>query len=229
MTLSVVAFIIVALVGQNYILHNQISTLLDDSIISATQDGNTTATKLFINEIYPRLKQNMDLETTDPNGVKALQGDQLQATDQTIRQFMLGTDILKIKIYSNKGLTVYSSDHSQIGEDKSANQGFLSALQGVPGSQITHRGKFSALEGDVFERDLVASYIPIRNAMGLVIGVGELYTDRTPAMAKTNRQLNEVVSTMVLSGAVTLLLIFVLIWSFQMKINRMALSQTDEN
>ena len=86
------------------------------------------------------------------------------------------------------GLTVFSSQASQIGADKSNNLGFLaSARNGKPASKLVHKGEFSAFDGGVFDRDRVESYRPIRRGDGRIEGVFELYSDVTPLMAKIER------------------------------------------
>jgi hypothetical protein len=127
---------------------------------------------------------------------------------------MFGTDIMKVKIYGMNGMTVYSTERKQIGEDKHDNQGFQSAAQGIAGSQITHRGKFSAIEGDVFDKDMVASYIPIRNQAGLIIGVAEIYTDRTPVLDKSTRGEGYIHAALRITQSVQIILLLALGWLF---------------
>jgi signal transduction histidine kinase len=79
-----------------------------------------------------------------------------------------------------------------MGEDKSENPGFLKAAQeGNPASKLSFRDTFSAYSSVVHDRDLVESYIPVRNAEGQIEGVFELYTDVTPFVAQigTNSKL----------------------------------------
>jgi hypothetical protein len=105
----------------------------------------------------------------------------LEMIDRRIRSFAQGTDILKIKLYGPSGLTLYSSDPAQIGENKAANPGVLGALKGNVASELGHRGTIGALDGDRHDRDLVSSYIPIRGIQGIE-AVIEIYVDRTAAM-----------------------------------------------
>ena len=93
--------------------------------------------------------------------------------------------VLKVKIYNVDGLTIYSSEPSQMGADKSKNQGFLSAaLRGTPTSKLSNRDSFSAFSGIVYDRNLVETYIPILGIEGQIDGVFELYTDVTPLVAQ---------------------------------------------
>ncbi len=101
-----------------------------------------------------------------------------------------GLSVAKVKIYDLSGLTVYSSDWAQIGDDKSDNVGFLSARSGVVASQLAHRDTFDAFEGTISERDLFSSYIPIRGeGRGARIeGVFEVYYDVTEFLARVERR-----------------------------------------
>ncbi|MBM3517353.1 MAG: hypothetical protein FJX56_05600 [Alphaproteobacteria bacterium] len=57
---------------------------------------------------------------------------------------------------------MFSTDPSQIGEDKAANPGFRSAIAGRVASTMTHRDRFDAFEGVIQDRDLISSYVPFR-------------------------------------------------------------------
>ena len=73
--------------------------------------------------------------------------------------------VLKIKIYNLEGLTVYSSQAAQMGDDKSENPGFLMARDQLrPASKLSFRDSFSAFSGAVEDRDLVETYVAVQGA-----------------------------------------------------------------
>ena len=154
-------------------------------------------------------------------GVGQLSPQEVEHVDQRVRQFMFGTDILKAKIYNIKGVTVYSSDFSQIGDNKAGNAGFDSAIRGIPASEVTRRGQFSALDGDVFDRDLVASYIPIYDSQSEIIGVAELYTDRSIVISYSAQLSNELKIELLPLLACILLAVSLIIWRFQVVITKL--------
>ncbi|MBI5910814.1 MAG: HAMP domain-containing histidine kinase [Betaproteobacteria bacterium] len=184
-------------------------------LLSVHESGNINLTRLFANALWERdfapfvaRAQAISAEhcqalpeVTDVNGraaplkekmacfakvgakIMALAG--FNALNAKVFDSMKKSTVFKIKVYDLRGITVYSSDHKQIGEDKSGNAGWRSATEGKTASLISHRTQFGAFEGVVSDRDLIESYIPLMApGTDTVVGVFEVYSDVTPFLAR---------------------------------------------
>ncbi len=157
-------------------LYRQIAT---SHLLDIGESHNIALTQNFANTLWPQFRsfahaaQSLDAETLrrDPNIAKIHQG---------VLEAMRDTHVVKVKIYQLDGRTLFSTEPKQIGEDKSYNAGFLSARQGRPMSETTHRDKFSAFDREIVDRDMLSSYVALRRSVDAPIeGVLEIYTDVT--------------------------------------------------
>jgi len=173
------------------------------------QDRNQGMTQVFrtllANDIGALLKGPVTREQTS-----AISSATAAVLQSKLSAAMHDSDVVKLKLYNLQGRTVFSTDPRQIGEDKSANVGFLAARNGKVASELTHRDQFSSFDGDISNVDLVSSYVPI-HSNGQVVGVFELYQDVTTLMRHITRSLWQLggVLGVVLGTLYTLLLLIV--------------------
>jgi two-component system, NtrC family, sensor kinase len=184
-------------------------------LLAVNEQGNVNLTRLFSNALWasdlsPYLAETGTVDfsacKTMPDVVDAQGktsatpekkacfkeiGAKLQALasfaplDARVREAMQGGTIFKIKVYDLSGITVYSTELAQVGEDKSGSAGWKSARDGKSISELTFRDKFSALQGVVQNRDLIASYLPVfEPGSQRVVGVFEVYADVTPFLGQ---------------------------------------------
>jgi len=159
-----------------------------NDLLELGERHNVALTQAFSNSLWPQFSLFL---TRTVN----LSGDEIRTHNDTaeLRKAVLaqmrGLSVLKIKLYDLTGRTVFSTEARQIGEDKSSNAGFLSARSGKVASELTHRNTFSASEGEVENRDLIGSYVPVRRGdpKAPIEAVFELYYDVTPLLQKTQR------------------------------------------
>jgi len=127
--------------------------------------------------------------------IRALPG--FSALDRKTYAAMKDTGVFKIKVYDTRGITVYSTEHAQIGEDKSANAGWRAAAEGRPASELTHRDQFSKFEQVVENLDLISSYIPVfQPGTRTVVGVFEIYADVTTLLRQIRASSQQIISIM---------------------------------
>ena len=194
---SFIAFSVIATVLSLFFRHVAISGLLE-----LGEAKNVTLTQTIVNSLWSDYAPFL-------TSLSGMSGDEIRAQPGTKRfqeavvEQIFGLTVLKVKIYNLDGLTVFSSQESQIGADKSSNEGFLSALEGRVISDISHRDTFDAFEGEVSERDVIFSYIPIINKHDSSIeGVIEVYDDVTPLLKQI-----EITQRNIVFGIIAILII----------------------
>lgn len=187
-------------------------------LIAINEQGNINLTRMFVNALWPHTIAPFLAETatidfspcralpdeTDPQGrtvagpakaecfrrggVMLTQLRGFGAVDQAVRDAMRGSSVVKIKVFDLQGTTIYATDATQMGEDKSRSPGWTSAARdGKALSELTFSGEFSAAHGRIENRNLIYSYLPVREpGSERIAGVVELYADVTPFIARIN-------------------------------------------
>ena len=175
---SLIAFIAVTVILAVFYRQSAV-----EDLIRLRESNNQAVAQLFANALWT------DFEPLIATASE-MALDDLQAYPETsgltnaVAAQMEGLSIIKIKVYDLSGLTVYSTEASQIGEDKSENSGFLAARDGGVASELVYKDTFNAFEGVIEDRDIVESYTAIRENgfSGPIEGVIEVYDDVTPLL-----------------------------------------------
>lgn len=173
-------------------------------MLQQQETGNINLTTVFANSLWQRHFARLLEESTGKNSPELKNNSRIQEIHADVVALMRGSTTYKIKVYDPAGRTVYSSELAQIGEDKSANPGFIGAMNGSTQTELVHKAKFSAFEQVVENRDLIQSYIP-QYAPGASTpsGVFEIYSDATPFLAKMRS--TEIQLGLIVAGALALL------------------------
>jgi signal transduction histidine kinase/FixJ family two-component response regulator len=108
----------------------------------------------------------------------------LAAVDRTVRRTVKGTSVHKVKMYDPNGMTLYSTEPSQIGVRGVGKRALASAMGGEVVSTLSYRDKFNSMEGEVFSRYLLSTYVPILAADGKVSLIFEIY-DELPSFTES--------------------------------------------
>jgi diguanylate cyclase (GGDEF)-like protein len=168
--------------------------------------NNVAITQIFASTLWPNHASYAKSASAIPKAELQQRPEVARIREDVLRQ-MTGLMVVKVKIYNLDGLTVFSTDPKQIGEDKSTNSGFLAAKAGGAVSEITFRDRFDAFEQVISDRNLISSYVPIRtNPSSPVEGVMEVYSDVTDYVAELERTTWEIVAGVL--GSLSFLYLF---------------------
>ncbi len=161
--------------------------LADRSLIERGEANNTALTRVLANSLGPALWPYLSAaEPMSTNQLRAHPGkDELAAT---VASHLQGLSVVMVKVYDRRGRTVFSTARNQIGDDESSNPSFVAAREGNVVSELTHRDHFDAFDRTITDRDVLATYIPVKPAPdGPVAAVFEVYDDVTPFVAQVER------------------------------------------
>ncbi len=167
---SLIAFCLVAAALVAFVRQQSINDLL-----TLAERNNVALTQAFVNSLWPQFSDLV-------RGDEPLADAEIARLNAAVQAQMAQLTVVKVKIYNLDGLTVFSTQASQIGEDKSTNAGFLSARAGEVISELSHRDTFSAFDAEIVDRDLISSYVPVRATSTIVEAVLEVYDDVTPLL-----------------------------------------------
>ena len=192
---GVIAFVIVTA-----LLTVFLGKLVRDDLLELEGINNVARTQEFLSSTWPG-------SDAFGNSMSKLGGEQRLAHPEIARirgavlARMSGSSVVKVKIYDLEGLTVFSTEPDQIGDDASGNSGFVAARSGQVVNQLTHRGEFNSFDGVIEEVDVISSYVPIRNntQTQTVEGVLELYSDVTPFINRMDNTQTAIVAAVLLA------------------------------
>ncbi|MFQ5784531.1 MAG: PAS domain S-box protein [Alphaproteobacteria bacterium] len=162
-----------------------------DRFIELAESENVKLARTIANTIGPRLLSYLK-STSGLDKDELSESPEMRAIGETVMTVSAGLPVLKVKIYNFAGCTIYSSEPNEIGSDKSNNpEAFSAARNGKPATRLTYRDTIGSFEGTVHDRDVVETYLPIRQGDGPVEGIFELYTDVTSVLTGIKRSTAE--------------------------------------
>ncbi|MBF0140555.1 MAG: PAS domain S-box protein [Magnetococcales bacterium] len=166
---------------------------------------NVALTRAFANSLWPLL-QGLLREDNRLGTNEVLVQSILASLDYTVRYLVRDLDVVKVKLHDKRGVTVYSTNNSEIGKTQKDSPGFISAMAGTVHSQLILAGQHATSEGVLEENDLVSSHIPLYLG-SQVEGVFELYYDVSASFNELSHVRNLAIG---FSGVAFLLLYFIL-------------------
>jgi diguanylate cyclase (GGDEF)-like protein len=193
--------------------------LVVDSLVESETHANVALTKAFANATWPQHAAFVAAAGALPRESLSRRPE-VMSMDRDLRALSHGLSVVKVKVYDMRGLTVFSTDRGQIGEDKSGNPGFRRARDGQPASEITYRNKFDAWEGTIAERNIIATYVPVRSRdSGPVEAVFEVYSDVTDLVARVQGSQRQIIGGVLGAMALVWLVVQLMLTHYQRRLN----------
>ncbi len=156
-------------------------------LVAYAETQNVSLARSFANTIWPKFSPYSS-SILGLSGEEMRQRPEIRDIEEAVKIATAGLSILKVKVYNLDGITIFSSDIEEIGQDNSNNPGFLLAARaGQPASKLTFKNRLNTFEGTFQNRDIVESYLPIQHGDGDIHGVFELYSDVTQLLNRINR------------------------------------------
>lgn len=142
------------------------------------EQNNVDLTITMGNSIWPRYAGFVsDAHQMTPDDIRV--HPKTISLHRDVAELMRGTPILKVKMYDLNGLTVFSTETSQIGGDYRENLRYQEALGGGNATKLEYRERFNSISGTVNNRHVLSSYLPVRpgGSSGRIEGVVKIYND----------------------------------------------------
>jgi len=202
---SLVAFVLVAVSLVTF--YREVAV---NDLIGIGESKNVALTQIFSNAIWPEF-------TSFLSSVSGQSAEEIRANPetarlrQTILEQMNGLSVVRIKIYNLQGITIFSTEQSQIGEDESKDDGFVTALGGGVISLLTHGNTLNTFDNVIENRDVISSYIPIRHGDSGIVGVFEVYSDVTPLLTNISIAQRNIAIGVTLILAVLYIILFIVV------------------
>lgn len=180
---------LLAFVAVTFMLGYIFRLMAIDGLVKGYESEHTSIAKVVANQMWDQDFAPLLLAMAGKSAEELKAAPQLPELHRKVLSLLGGTKIFKIKVYDLNGMTIYSTELKQIGEDKRNNAGVVAGLRGLSSSKLAHKNQFSSFEGEVQNRDLVESYVPRYDpASGAVSGVFEIYGDATAVLAEIDRR-----------------------------------------
>jgi EAL domain-containing protein (putative c-di-GMP-specific phosphodiesterase class I)/GGDEF domain-containing protein len=196
---SIASLLGIALVAVTLVYFYQ--SMAVKALIDRESQSNSDLARTIGNIVWP--KYSHFFMQADSMPIERFAGStEIKEINEDILHKVQGLRVVKVKIYDLNGMVIFSTQPSQIGDNKSESTAFQAARDGYDASEIIFRNTFSSYEGSIYDRNLVASYVPIRSSFDEPVeGVFEIYSDVTPLLNdidKTSTQILVVITALML-------------------------------
>lgn len=148
-----------------------------ENLLAAEESRNVALATVLANSLWDEAIPLVKQAEQNPQALR--EHPSMTSLQEAVKAQIESQTIIKVKMYTLSGITIFSTDPAQIGNDKSGASGFRRAREGEVVSELVHKDSIYSLEGVLSKRDLITSYVPVLDTKGHILGVLELYSDIT--------------------------------------------------
>jgi len=151
----------------------------EKNIYALGEQQNAILGKAIANALWPNIKMFINSAETKASGFD--RDFIFPLTDSILRPLIAELPVVKVKIFNEVGVTLYSTNKAEFGERKTEDYPDLAlAIKGAVVSELTLLDKFEGLSGPMENVYVMSSYLPLRDKGDDAIkAVIETYTDVT--------------------------------------------------
>ena len=212
-----IPWIIISVIGVTWMYR----VIAFEDLRKITQENTITLTKTLANVIWPQIGNIVAVTVNHPEGnhdhkahIRHTLSMLSTILDESVVELIKGTGVLKIKIFNSNGLTVYSTDPSQIGKLMPPDYpGSLANQENKIISQVEYKPQMLTWRGDtVVDRYVLSSYLPLRYFDDFEVeGVFEIYNDVTEVYNQINSSQQKFATGLSIVLGMIYLLLFVFV------------------
>ncbi len=181
---SLIAFLVVAL-----LLGTLFRTLSIGGLVKQYERENVKHARILANELWESDLADLARAAPGKSAAELQAVAQLPALRQKIVRLQKGSNVFKFKVYDLNGMTLYSGDLKQIGEDQSKDPGTKAGLRGETRSELLHKNQFDSSGNEIRGFDVVETYVPAYHPVtDKLVAVFEVYSDVTAQLADVDEQ-----------------------------------------
>ena len=186
-----------------------VTDVITQQLLQEREAANVSFSKSFSNSVWPSYRDHIEAAAeTDSRTLRA--SPATVGLDGAVRALMSGYSVVRVRVEAPSGVTVYSTEAGQIGEDRGQSPAFQAARGGKVSTDITLRERFNGYQGPIVDAYIAASSVPLRDPAGEVTAVLEIYDDVTGTVVRMRDERNRVI-TVVCGLFVALYLVLLLI------------------
>jgi signal transduction histidine kinase/CheY-like chemotaxis protein len=208
LTVASILLLLLALIATSVIGGYSKSSQL--RLIASEEAHSAALGRSIANALWPHHSRYLTgTDETDANKLRA--NLETKKLDDDVRRFVDGLNILKVKFYRPNGVTVYSSEPGQIGDNGLNEPTFAAALeQSGTLSILTHRDEFESLSGIRRNVEVVETYIPINNSNGRLLSIIEVYRDVSATVSASQADVRRFTQVLLAAFIVLFISLFVI-------------------